>query len=93
MQKLMVNRPNFRFNGKLYDKGDPISVDEILSVNPGKLGTLVRTRTVVEPPDRELAGMKKDELIDYAHSLEVTVSSSWTKADIIEAIEGAKHGS
>lgn len=41
-----------------------------------------------EPADLE--GMTKAELIEYAQSIGVEVRESWTKAEIIAAIEGAE---
>lgn len=93
IEKYQVNRSELLFNGKRYNKGDAISHQEIVSVAPEKLGTLVRTRTIIEPPNRTLDDMTKDELIDYGHEIGANFQSSWKKADIAEAIEEAKHGS
>lgn len=38
----------------------------------------------------DLSTMTKAELLDYAAAHGVTASASWTKAEIIEAIEGAE---
>ena len=81
-----------KFNGRQYEAGDTITREQIVSVHPEKLGTLERTRLIVpDPLTNPIEKMTKDELLDYARDVGVTVSASWRKREVREAIEDARH--
>lgn len=78
---------DFKFNGRQIHRDDAVKASTINAVSPEKLGTLLRTRFLVLPPQNAVADMNKAELVTFAETLGVTVSSSWRKDDILEAIE------
>ena len=78
---------DFKFNGRQITQGDAVKASTINSVDPAKLGTLLRTRFIELPPQNATANMNKAELVAFAETLGVSVSSSWRKDEILEAIE------
>ncbi len=78
---------DFKFNGRQINRDDAVKAATINAVDPSKLGTLLRTRFLVLPPQAAAANMNKAELVDFAGTLGVSVSSSWRKDEILEAIE------
>lgn len=84
---------DMKYNGRHYPAGSVITRDAIEKGPSYKLGTLLRTRYIGEPGDARLEDMKVDELRDHARSLGLTGPLPRRKVDLIEAIEGAKHGS
>jgi len=78
---------DFKFNGRQINQGDPVDRATIVKVDPSKEGTLLRTKFIELPPQNKVAGMNKAELVDFAASLGVAVSSSWRKNEILEAVE------
>ena len=91
--KYRVLRDNFRFNGVVYNRGDAIARDDILAVAPEKLGSLLRTRFIDEPPDQPLTDLGMDELRDLARDVGLEGPLPRRKSDLITAIEEGKHGS
>ena len=82
-----------KFNGRQYERGDTITRDEILAVNPEKLGTLERVRLIEpDPLTNPVDKMTKDELIQHARDIGAKVDHNWRKAQIREAVEDALHG-
>ena len=79
---------DFKFNGRQILKGDAVKKSALAAVDPSKEGTLLRTRFIELPPQAAAANMNKAELVDFAGTLGVSVSSSWRKDEILEAIEG-----
>ena len=78
---------DFRFNGRQIQQGDAVKAATINAVDPAKLGTLLRTKFIEPPPQNAVVNMNKADLVDFAETLGVSVSSSWRKDDILEAIE------
>ena len=78
---------DFKFNGRQIHQGDAVKAATINAVDPSKEGTLLRTKFIELPPQAAAAKMTKAELVDFAGTLGVSVSSSWRKDDILEAIE------
>ena len=78
---------DFKFNGRQILKGDPVKKAALAAVDPSKEGTLLRTRFIELPPQSAAENMNKAELVDFAGTLGVSVSSSWRKDEILEAIE------
>lgn len=88
-----VNRSELRWNGSLYGYGDTLTRDQILSVNPSKLGTLLRTKTIVEDErGTPLDSRTMADLRDLARDVGIEGPLPRAKADLISEIEGAKHG-
>lgn len=81
---------DFTFNGKPYKAGEAIARDAIVSVEPHKEGTLLRTRFIeaVGFSDNDLGRKSKPELVEYARTLGLSVDPNWLKADLIDAIRG-----
>lgn len=90
-------RQSFKWLGVQYKPGDAISRETILSdkqVGESKLGTLQRVRFIEpDPQTRPLEGMSKSELVEYAREVGARVDPNWRKAEILEEIQGAIHGS
>lgn len=63
------------------------SVDE---PEPAQVSTEPESEPSAEPEQPDLSIMTKDELLDYAANIGVEVYQSWTKAEIIAAIEAAQ---
>ncbi len=83
---------DMKFDGREYAAGSAIGRETILSVNPEKLGILLRTRYIGDPGDLRLEDMNHSELRDHARDLGVVGPLPRSNADLIEVIEGAKHG-
>lgn len=77
----------FKFNGRRFERGDAVSHDLIVGVAPEKLGTLLRTRFIGYPPDRQLADMSMSELRDAAREVGIEGALPRRKDDLVDLIE------
>ena len=82
---------DMKFNGRQFKRGDAIARDYIMDTNPEKLGTLLRTRFIEEPPHVKLEDLSKEELLDIAADVGADVDGRYGVARIIEAIQASKH--
>ncbi len=80
----------FKFNGRDFERGDAISHDYIVEVAPEKLGTLLRTRFIGEPPDRQLSDMTMPELRDFAREVGLEGPLPRKKDDLVAEIESVR---
>lgn len=81
-----------KFAGKVYRYGDSIARADIEKVDPGKVGTLLRTRMIEEPPTLTVEDMSMDELRAHARDIGVSGSLPRSKKDLRKLIEESKHG-
>jgi hypothetical protein len=78
---------DFKFNGRKFGRGDAIAHDYIVSVSPEKLGTLLRTRFIAPPPDRQLEDMTMSELREMAREVGLEGPLPRGKKDLVAVIE------
>lgn len=77
------------YGGRVFQAGDAIARSWVIEAgSEAKLGVLQRSGFVTDIgfSPTNIARRTKAELVDKAHELGVKASSSWTKRDLIEAI-------